>query len=125
MKIPLNESLILVFDPNCPLCVRFTQALARVKIERPLACIPLTEDALYEAIPALNRENTARSLHLVVDKNTILEGGDALEFLASSIPACEPFLWLLGKNQGRRAIDYFYSKARELREKTKQSCSSC
>lgn len=121
MKLPL-----LVFDSECPLCVRFTQALKLVDKDNDINYISLYEENLYEQFPFLNKDECEDVVHLILSNNEVLRGGEVVEYLIHKIPAVEKFAWLMNPESTKKAAEAFYKKVNDVRKFVKKhGCKSC
>lgn len=121
MKLPL-----LIFDPECPLCVRFTQALRLVDKAGTINYEPLDNEKIYEHFSFLNQDECEQVVHLVLEKDQVLKGGEVVEYLIKKIPGVEKFSWLLDPESTQKAADAFYKKVNDVRKYIKKhGCKSC
>jgi len=121
MKLP-----ILLFDAECPLCVRFTQALRLVDKKEHISFISIYDDDIYTAFPDLSKEECAETIHFITEDKTIIKGGDVIEHLVKEIPSVEKFAWLLESDRSKQAVDAFYKKINEVRKIIKRKgCTGC
>jgi predicted DCC family thiol-disulfide oxidoreductase YuxK len=116
---------LVIYDPNCPLCLRFKQGLEYLNNQINFASV--RDDELYQAFPALDRELCLQKIHLISSEQQLLVGPAVVDYLLSSTPAVAKLAWLLDNEQGRKVKDYFYQKVEELRELTtrQDDCREC
>ena len=115
---------ILIFDDNCPLCVRFKQSFERV-YQDEIHFRPLSDQSIFEDYPQLNKEECSKDLHLIDHEGKVWVGADALSKVIERFPYADKFKWLYQSDNGKKAVDYFYSKTHELREKLRANCPGC
>lgn len=116
---------ILLFDQECPLCVRFKETLIRTEGFENLNPIAYQNDEVYIAYPSLSKENCAAEIHLLLEDESILKGSDALAYLLKLNPSISKFSWLIESNMGKKAIDYFHQMTDYYRQVARKRCSSC
>lgn len=116
---------LLIFDPDCPLCLRFKQGLEMMN--KSISFVPLTDEEIFKAFPILNKEECQLQVHLLVDETKVLKGKEVVDYLLETTPTVSKLSWLLDNPAGDKVKDYFYHKVEELREivKEKQNCPSC
>ncbi len=121
MKLP-----ILLFDSECALCVRFTQALRLVDKDKKVNFVSIYDENIYEIYKDLNKEECEEIIHFITEDKKILKGGDVIEHLVSEIPSVEKFAWLLESERSKQAVDAFYKKINEVRKIIKRKgCTGC
>ena len=121
--VDYNKLPILVYDSECTMCNRFRQGIQSMDVNNSINCISLHDEKLYLHYPKLNFDDCSKTVHLITESE-ILKGPEVIEYLLGIIPAVKKLSWLLESEQGKKAIDFFYSKVNELRDK-KIGCSSC
>lgn len=119
-----QTKLTLIFDDNCPLCVRFKQSFERV-YQDEIRFRPLSDESVFSDFPFLTPEGCSKDLHLVQDEQNFWVGAEALSKLVSHFPYADKFKWLYESDNGKKAVDYFYAKTHELRERLKSNCPGC
>lgn len=121
MKLP-----ILLFDSECALCVRFTQALRLVDKDEKISFVSIYDEDIYDKFKDLNQQECEETIHFITEKNEILQGGAVIEHLVSEIPSVEKFAWLLESERSKQAVDAFYKKVNEVRKIIKKKgCTGC
>lgn len=125
MRLMKYQTPLLVFDPNCPLCLRFKQGLELMNKE--ISFVPLTDKELFTAFPILDEEECHLQVHLLVNEGQVLKGVEVVDYLLESTPMVSKLAWLLDNSAGDKVKDFFYQKVEELREivKEKQNCTDC
>ena len=114
---------ILIYDSECTLCNRFRQGVQRLDTHNQINCISLHDEKLYEYSSKLNREECSKTIHLLTH-DELLSGSQVIEYLITIIPGVKKLSWLLESEQGKKAIDFFYNKVNELKNK-RTGCSNC
>jgi predicted DCC family thiol-disulfide oxidoreductase YuxK len=122
----MNDQLpLILYDPECPLCLRFKQGLSL--LDKNLRFRSAREPEVYEDFPELNRQECLKQVHLITSQKEILAGPAVVEYLLQTLPGVSKFAWLLDNESGTRVKDYFYQKVEELRELTHRTedCEEC
>lgn len=114
---------IVLYDPECPLCLRFKQGLEF--LDKNLNFISVREDLVFSAFPELNRQECLEKVHLITSDRVVLSGPDVVEYLVKTLPGVSKLSWLLDSDQGKKVKDYFYEKVEELRELSNRKKSDC
>ena len=117
---------IVLYDNECPLCLRFKQGLEY--LDKNLNFISARDEAIYTEFPELSRQECLEKVHLITEEKKILSGPEVVDYLAARLPGVSKFAWLLDNDQGKKVKDYFYQKVEELRElstKKSQDCDQC
>ncbi len=116
---------IILFDPECPLCLRFKQGLSY--LDQNLTFVSAREEDVYLAFPELSRQACLEKVHMITTEKIILAGPEVVDHLMKTLPGVSKFAWLLDNEQGKKVKDFFYQKVEELRELStkKDSCGQC
>lgn len=116
---------LIIFDPDCPLCVRFKQGLEM--INKNISYAPLTDSEVFDAFPILKLEECRHEVHLLVSENEVLKGKEVIDYLLETTPMVSKLAWLLENPAGDKVKDFFYQKVEELRQivKEKNNCPTC
>ena len=116
---------VILYDPECPLCLRFKQGLQF--LDKDLAFISAREDDVYVEFPELNRQDCLKKVHMLTSERIVLAGPEVVDHLVKTLPGVSKFAWLLDNEQGKKVKDFFYQKVEELRELSKKSdeCKQC
>jgi predicted DCC family thiol-disulfide oxidoreductase YuxK len=117
---------LVLYDPECPLCLRFKQGLEH--LDKKLNFISARDEEVYAEFPELNRQTCLEKVHLVTSTREIKAGPEVVDYLLQTLPGVSKLAWLLDNDQGRKVKDFFYQKVEELRELTKkqdEDCSQC
>jgi predicted DCC family thiol-disulfide oxidoreductase YuxK len=117
---------LVLYDPECPLCLRFKQGLEY--LDKNLCFIPAREDEIYVEFPELSRQACLEKIHLITEEKKILVGPEVVDYLVQRLPGVSKLAWLLENDQGKKIKDYFYQKVEELRQlsqKNENDCDQC
>lgn len=124
----MNESQsTIIFDSECPLCLRFKQGLEFMDSSKKLRFLSLQDSNVFDEFPDLNPESCQSQVHLITSDRKILKGPEVVEYLIKTLPAVSKLSWLLDSESGKKATQFFYQKVEELREilKEKEDCNEC
>lgn len=113
---------LILFDPECPLCLRFKQGLEH--LDRSLNFVSARDPEVFLAFPELNPDNCLEHVHLITTDRRILKGSEVVDHLLNTLPGVSKLSWLLDNEQGKKVKDFFYQKVEELREITKKKAES-
>ncbi len=122
----MNDHLpIILYDPECPLCLRFKQGLEF--LDKSLTFVSARDDQIYLFFPELDKKTCLEKVHLITSERLILSGPEVVDYLVKTLPGVSKFAWLLENEQGRKVKDFFYHKVEELRELStkKDDCHQC
>jgi predicted DCC family thiol-disulfide oxidoreductase YuxK len=122
----MNDHLpIILYDPECPLCLRFKQGLEF--LDKSLTFVSARDDQIYLFFPELDKKTCLEKVHLITSERLILAGPEVVDYLVKTLPGVSKFAWLLENEQGRKVKDFFYHKVEELRELStkKEECHQC
>lgn len=120
----MNYQLPLVlFDPECPLCLRFKQGLGF--LDKNLTFVSARDEDVFIAFPELNRQECLETVHMITADRKILKGPEVVDHLVETLPGVSKLAWLLDNEQGKRVKNYFYEKVEELKELTNKKQSEC
>ena len=117
---------LVLYDPECPLCLRFKQGLEY--LDKNLCFISAREDEIYVEFPELSRQACLEKIHLITEEKKILVGPEVVDYLVQRLPGVSKLAWLLENDQGKKIKDYFYQKVEELRQlsqKNENECDQC
>lgn len=119
------ELPLILYDPECPLCLRFKQGLEY--LDKSLNFASVRDENVFSSFPELDREACLEKVHLITPERTILSGPEVVDYLVKTLPGVSKFAWLLDNEQGKKVKDFFYQKVEELRELThkKNGCTQC
>jgi len=123
----MNDHLpLILFDPECPLCLRFKQGLSY--LDPSLNFVSARETEIYEKFPQLNQQECLERVHLITKSGEVFKGPEVVDYLLQTLPGVSKFAWLLENEQGEKVKKFFYDKAEELRElslKKREDCNQC
>lgn len=117
---------VILYDPECPLCVRFKQGLEY--LNKDFCFVSARDEEIYKHFPELSRPECLEVVHLITEEKIILKGSQVIDHLINNLPGVSKLAWLLDNDQGKKVKDYFYQKVEELRElsqKKKSDCREC
>lgn len=100
-------SYFLIFDDDCPVCVKATQEVEKLDDLGVVRLVPLSAAAAPAGSSALSREKMANQMHLVSSDGRVWAGADAVARLARICPRSRNlgrFLSLPGVRQVARLI---------------------
>jgi predicted DCC family thiol-disulfide oxidoreductase YuxK len=123
LKLPL-----LVYDADCPLCVRFKQGLERWDVDKRVCYVPLTHVEVFVTYPQLDPEKCRAVVHYIREDGTVLVGGEVVTELLKHYPGVSKLAWLLDSEVGRKTADFFYQKVEAVRQKMisdEAACGTC
>jgi predicted DCC family thiol-disulfide oxidoreductase YuxK len=117
----------ILFDPDCPLCLRFKQILERLEFDIDLSFYPIDDLGLKESFPQLNLEEVHAEVHLVLDdeNQSLLKGPEVIKFLTLHNESVKKHAWLLETNVGQKASELFYQSVNKVRESLHNHCPKC
>ncbi len=120
-----NQFPIILYDPECPLCVRFKQGLEY--LDKNLHFVSARDEQIYNEFPELSKIACLEQVHLITSERAIHKGPEVVEFLLKTLPGVSKFAWLIDNEQGKKVKDYFYQKVEELKELSKKDkgCNQC
>ena len=124
-KISKYKSPCLIYDEECPLCLRFKQALERSKVSQKVNFYPLQDQSLYKEFPFLNPERTKEVIHFVTHELKVLTGENAIEELIKYDPIVKKFSWLVESKMGQKALSIFYKTSDKYRKSLRKRCNLC
>lgn len=116
---------VLIYDEDCPLCVRFMQALERLPGTEAITKIPLQDENLYLHFTEITQDECFEEMHYIDEDGKILKGNQVPEVLIGKFPAVKKFSWLIESQVGQKAIDYFHLMASKYRKHLKKDCPDC
>lgn len=116
---------ILLYDHECPLCVRFKQSLEMMDRYKKINYHSLHEKEIFNEFPFLSEKECSEVVHLILEDQSVLRGPEVLTYLIKQFPGVDRFSWLLETDKGKKVVDFFYQKMEELRYKTKSLHEEC
>jgi len=85
MNEPPRRHTVL-FDADCPICLRSVEALKRKDKRRVLAFRSIRHPETPKLFPSLSPEALEQSIHLVSPDGKVREGAEAVEALLALLP---------------------------------------
>lgn len=121
------QTPVILFDPDCPMCVRFKMALERMNFDEPISYVPYTSPLVREQFSHLSEDDLGKEVHLILDDKgiQILKGVEVVEYLAKHNESIKKLSWLLESNVGEKASHLFYNTVNKLRESLHNHCANC
>lgn len=119
------ELPILLFDSECPLCVRFKDSLMRIEDAKKITAISINDDSIYDHYPMLNKEECERVVHYITKDEKVLKGEEVISHLAKLFPLVNKFSWLIESDMGQKVTKYFHNRTSAYRKYVKRKCPSC
>lgn len=116
---------IVIFDSECPLCVRFKQSLFFLDKGREFEFVALQEEYLFQKYAILNKSECESEIHVLLSEELVIKGPEAVKYIISKYSAVKKFSWLIESESGQKAINSFYSKVNQLRKDYKKNCPNC
>ncbi|MBI2519354.1 MAG: DUF393 domain-containing protein [Bdellovibrio sp.] len=116
---------ILLYDDECPLCLRFKQAMERLPGHESINKISIHDQEIYQVLNQVTYEQCQQSVHFIEVNGEIFRGVEAVQKLMHHLPAVKEFGWLAESEMGKRAVNYFYDMAEHYRKKLQNRCPSC
>jgi predicted DCC family thiol-disulfide oxidoreductase YuxK len=114
---------LVLYDPECPLCLRFKQGLEH--LDRKLNFVSARDEEIYIEFPELNRQTCLEKVHLITTLREIKSGSEVVDYFLHTLPGVSKLAWLLDNDQGKKVKEFFYQKVEELRELTKKQGEGC
>ncbi len=119
-KLPL-----ILYDAQCPLCLRFKQALEHWDASQSISYVPVDTPEIYEKFPQLDRAACEQRVHLLRADGTLISGGALIAEVVRSIPQISRVAWLLETEAGQKASEFFYQTVDSLRQRLKDADEGC
>lgn len=123
----MEKKVVVLFDSQCTLCLRFKKALEVIDTEKRISFKSIHEPSTYIEHPELSKQDCEGVIHLIdLNNNNVYQGSDVITFLIKSFPSVSKLSWLLDSNSAKNAIDIFYNKLNNMRlAKKNKKCYSC
>lgn len=118
-------SYILIYDPDCPLCLRFKQALGFMDTKKNLEFKSVQDPAVYLSYPQLNKEECLDEIHMLSSSGKVFRGADVVSELITIFPGVSKISWLIEKESSKKAADFFYKSLNNIRKAVKKDCPKC
>lgn len=116
---------ILLFDDDCPLCLRFKQSLERLSGHEAITKVSIHDKEVYQVFTQINFESCKESVHFIEVNGEVFKGSDAVQKMIHHLPAVESFGWLADSEVGKKAIQYFHDMAEHYRKQLQKGCRTC
>lgn len=116
---------IILFDSECPLCVRFKDSLKMIEGTEKITPVSIYDEQVYIDFPLLNKEKCESKVHYISSEGHILAGEEALEHLIKLFPIVNKFSWLIESNMGKKAVNYFHNMTNKYRKTLIKKCGTC
>ena len=124
----INQSMPvkILYDAECPLCVKFASAIRRLDHTGQFELLSLQVHFSIDATIPL--EELEKNLHVIDVNGTVFVGEDAFDFILQRIPAAKPLRSLVVKTSSSGLI---YSGINHIKRWTKsryslnKSCKHC
>jgi predicted DCC family thiol-disulfide oxidoreductase YuxK len=120
LKLPL-----LIYDDQCPLCVRFKQGLERLDLNHILTYVPLSSESVFKQFPQLDPEICRTKVHFLRTDGGVVTGQEVVVEVVKIIPGVGKLAWLLETDVGKSASSYFLDHVENLRKKLQEKDKSC
>lgn len=114
---------LILYDPECPLCLRFKQGLHF--LDKNLNFVSAREAEVFDEFPQLSPQACLESVHMITSDLKILKGSEVVDHLLETLPGVSKLGWLLDNDQGKKVKDFFYNKVEELRALASKKDSEC
>ena len=88
------ERLTMLFDPDCPLCVRFKSWVARWDEEGAIRFLALDDPTLMQQFPKLDLARARDELTVLNRLGQRFEGIEALRQLTAALPGISALKWV-------------------------------
>lgn len=117
----------VIYDAECPLCKRFTQALGIMDSKNRISFKELLDQSVYLKYPQLSQSECAEIVHMIDHKGNIYKGGEVISELAKTIPGVSKISWLIDSESSQKASDFFYNSLNKIRkfQSTMADCPKC
>lgn len=115
----------LFFDDECPLCLRFSQALKRIDSDGVIEFHSIREPTTFELFPQLDTLECQATVHLLTHDHKLLKGSEVIDHLIGILPAVSKFSWLLDNQIGKKTTQLFYGVLQSYRESLLNRCPKC
>ena len=109
----------LLFDADCPLCVRFADAARRFGDASLLEVMPLQRHVKLD--PSIPEEELLKEVHLICEDGNVYRGSKAIEQVIKLAPKLSPMRWMIESGAGKKSLGLFYRVANRFRRR----CRKC
>lgn len=119
---------LLIYDAQCPLCLRFKQSLERLDSSGRLSYVSLDQIEVFQQFPQLDSSACAARVHYLREDGAVLTGGEVIAELLKHYPGIGKIAWLLETDVGKKTVEFFYQQVENVRQKMKadeEACGTC
>lgn len=120
-----RESYIVVYDPECPLCIRFKQALSFMDHKKLITFKSVQDPEVYLVHPQLKKEACFDEVHMVNLSGKVYRGSEVVSELMTHFPGVSKISWLIEKESSKKAAEFFYKSLNNIRKAVKKDCPKC
>jgi len=99
---------IVVYDADCGICEKCKNLLESLDWLSQFECHPLQDEALYVKFLSLRREDCEKELKLIVSKDEIIGGAEAVIKICFKLPLVMPLGWLFWIPPFRQIAQWLY-----------------
>jgi predicted DCC family thiol-disulfide oxidoreductase YuxK len=114
----------ILYDSNCPLCVRFKQGLSHL-LPSDFLFRSIQDENTLKDFPQFTQEQLQQTVHMVSDAGEVFTGAQLIEVIAHHTPIVSKFAWLLETGMGHKATEFFYEKINQIKQQIAEKCESC
>jgi predicted DCC family thiol-disulfide oxidoreductase YuxK len=119
-KLPL-----LIYDDQCPLCVRFKQGLERLDLNHIITYVPLSSESVFTQFTQLDPQACRTKVHFLRADGVVVTGQEVVVEVIKIIPGVGKLAWLLETEVGKSASSYFLDHVENLRKKLQEKDKNC
>lgn len=120
-----NSKYLIIYDIECPLCVRFKKGLSIMDIKNIITFKELQDQSIYIEYPQLNFEACSEEIHMIDSDGKIYLGGEVISQLIQELPGASKLSWLIEKESSKKTLDFFYKSLNKIRTGTTDDCPKC
>lgn len=114
---PSRARLLVLYDAQCPLCVRSCAWLEARDRQGALTCVPLQEGDVLERL-AVPRDEALRSIQVVARDGQRRSGADGILWALAQLPGYRWLAWLLALPGLRHLARLGYTAVSRSRHRT-------
>lgn len=116
--------MIIFYDEECTLCVRFKQAISLIDKNNTVQFRSIYDEKVYQDYPELDPEQCEEEVHMINERE-VYRGAEVIAELAKTLPGVQKFSWLINKESAKSAMDMFYGQINEMRQMQRKKCFRC
>lgn len=120
-----NSKYLIIYDTECPLCVRFKKGLSIMDIKNIITFKELQDQSIYIEYPQLNFEACSEEIHMIDPDGKIYRGGEVISQLIQELPGASKLSWLIEKESSKKTLDFFYKSLNKIRTGSTDDCPKC